>query len=178
MPDLQQSFLEMEEELADYPTMIYDGPFSDHIYQQQPRALEGQSHIPESFARNALTQLSRGERNPPRRRDGGSMPCYQFAGDSFTAAVSKQGGKVVYFLHSRPLGGSEAFPGANSRKRGRRHAGIGAREFAYRYYSLNNGVLAINYAAVQDGVILYRTSSKSASPWMTGSSSALTRTGI
>ena len=32
------------------------------------------------------------------------MPCYQFAGDSFTAAVSKQGGKVVYFLHSRPLG--------------------------------------------------------------------------
>lgn len=34
-----------------------------------------------------------------------------------------------------------------------RESGLG--EFAYRYYSLNNGVLAINYAAVQDGVILY-----------------------
>ena len=36
--------------------------------------------------------------------NGAPRIAYQFAGDSFTAAVSKQGGKVVYFLHSRPLG--------------------------------------------------------------------------
>lgn len=155
VPDLQQSFLEMEEELADYPTMIYDGPFSDHIYQQQPRALEGQSTFPESFARNALTQLSGVGEIRLAGETGGSMPCYQFAGDSFTAAVSKQGGKVVYFLHSRPLGEAKLSL-EQALERGdavMRESGLG--EFAYRYYSLNNGVLAINYAAVQDGVILY-----------------------
>ncbi len=155
VPDLQQSFLEMEEELADYPTMIYDGPFSDHIYQQKPRALEGLSDFPESFARDALEQLSGVSEIQYVGETQGNMPCYQFAGDSFTATVSKQGGKVVYFLNARPLGEAslsveDALAAGDAVMQ---ESGLG--DFAYRYYSLNNGVLAINYAAVQDGVILY-----------------------
>lgn len=145
----------MEEELADYPTMIYDGPFSDHIYQQTPRALDGQANFPESYALETLKELSGVKELQPTGETAGGMPCYQFAGDSFTATVSKQGGKVVYFLNSRQLGeaGLTVEQALEKGDTVMREAGLG--EFAYRYYSLNNGVLAINYAAVQDGTILY-----------------------
>ncbi len=154
-PGLQTGFLEMEEELADYPTMIYDGPFSDHIYQQTPRALDGQANFPESYALETLKELSGVKEVQPAGETSGGMPCYQFAGDSFTATVSKQGGKVVYFLNSRQLGeaGLTVKQALEKGDTVMREAGLG--EFAYRYYSLNNGVLAINYAAVQDGTILY-----------------------
>ena len=34
---LSKSFADTEQALADYPTLIYDGPFSDHINQKKSR---------------------------------------------------------------------------------------------------------------------------------------------
>lgn len=118
VPDLQQSFLEMEEELADYPTMIYDGPFSDHIYQQQPRALEGQSTFPESFARNALTQLSGVSEIRLAGETGGSMPCYQFAGETALRPPSPSRG-ARWSISSIPArSGKRSFPWSKLSKEG------------------------------------------------------------
>ena len=35
------NFKDTSDEFTDYPTLIYDGPFSDHIAQRQPAFLEG-----------------------------------------------------------------------------------------------------------------------------------------
>lgn len=152
---IQDGFQEMEDALTDYPTLIYDGPFSDHILQQQPKSLEGAKTVPAELAVESLSQLCKVADLQMVGESGGNLPCYQFAGDSLTGSVSIAGGKVTYFINSRTIGeatltveealemGEEAMRAAN----------LG--EFAYRYYSLNNGVLTINYAAVQDGVTLY-----------------------
>lgn len=152
---IQDGFLEMENELADYPTLIYDGPFSDHILQQKPKALEGANTVPEDLAVQNLSQLCKVANLQKAGESGGNLPCYQFAGDGLTGSVSMEGGKVTYFINSRTIGEAtltveEALAAGDEAMRA---ANLG--DFAYRYYSLNNGVLAINYAAVQDGVVLY-----------------------
>ena len=40
VPAINSGFREMNEGFTDYPTLIYDGPFSDHITQQKPVFLE------------------------------------------------------------------------------------------------------------------------------------------
>lgn len=152
---IQDSFQEMEDALTDYPTLIYDGPFSDHILQQQPKALEGAKTVPEDLAVENLVQLCKVSGLQKIGESGGNLPCYQFAGNNLTGNVSIAGGKVTYFINSRTIGEAtltveEALEMGDESMRA---ANLG--EFAYRYYSLNNGVLTINYAAVQDGIILY-----------------------
>ena len=43
---LSKSFADTEQALADYPTLIYDGPFSDHINQKNPAMLHGKAILP------------------------------------------------------------------------------------------------------------------------------------
>ena len=40
-PNVNSGFHDMVEGFEDYPTLIYDGPFSDHIQQQEPKLLKG-----------------------------------------------------------------------------------------------------------------------------------------
>ena len=42
---LSDSAEEMEESISDYPTLIYDGPFSDHINSTTPRMTQDQPEI-------------------------------------------------------------------------------------------------------------------------------------
>ena len=149
----QLTFGEVKEELdnqdlgSDFPTGI--------ILQQQPKALEGAKTIPEDLAVENLIQLCKVSGLQKIGESGGNLPCYQFAGNNLTGNVSIAGGKVTYFINSRTIGEAtltveEALEMGDESMRA---ANLG--EFAYRYYSLNNGILTINYAAVQDGIILY-----------------------
>ena len=42
---IDSAFGDAEQTITDYPTLIYDGPFSDHILNQSPKTLEGKSDI-------------------------------------------------------------------------------------------------------------------------------------
>ena len=50
MPAINSGFREMNEGFTDYPTLIYDGPFSDHITQQKPVFLEEAQAVSEETA--------------------------------------------------------------------------------------------------------------------------------
>ena len=47
------SFQEIEQECSELPTLIYDGPFSDHLADRTPRMLEGQPQVSREDARSA-----------------------------------------------------------------------------------------------------------------------------
>lgn len=50
VPAINSGFREMNEGFTDYPTLIYDGPFSDHITQQKPVFLEEAQAVSEETA--------------------------------------------------------------------------------------------------------------------------------
>lgn len=154
-PDIASGFREIEEGFTDYPTMIYDGPFSDHIQQQEPKLLKGKSQVSADRAlqiAGSLTGVS------DLRHTGdtkGNLPCYEFSNESVRVTVTKTGGILDYYLDSRPVGEPKISNEDAVKLAQKVLTDRGMTGYKYRYFSTNNGVLTVNFAATQDGVILY-----------------------
>jgi len=146
---------------TDYPTLLYDGPFSDGRTDGEFKALAGLGAVDEATARQALvafvgrqaTQVSfTGESEIP-------VGCYEYAlqvgGYRISAGVTKAGGEVLYMLCDSAAGeavlsDSQAVDAARAFLLSR---GYGEMELSYS--SRFEGILTANFAAVQDGVVLY-----------------------
>lgn len=145
---------------AEYPTLLYDGPFSDGIVGDDFKALAGLPDVTAEEAQQSLTaflgsvtEISlTGEATVP-------VDCYEFSltanGYSLSAGVTKQGGKVLYVLSNADVaeGGFTVGQLLDAGEAFLLSRGFGSMEMSY--YSLYDGILTVNYAAVQNGVILY-----------------------
>lgn len=149
--------------VSDYPTLIYDGPFSDSTEKAQPRGLGSLPCDLDTARRTALSYI-RGGSLTDAGEQGGAMAAYLFTGadpdgKSVEIAVTKQGGRVLWMM--TPVeGAEEGVPQEQITAQYRQSAqnylsarGYGDMEATYaQYYS---GVAVLNFAAVQEGVILY-----------------------
>lgn len=150
------------ESAVEYPTLLYDGPFSDGAKGNDFRALEGMREVSRDEAQALLTEFI-GAQNVERisfeSESVIGTECYEFSltanGHDMSAAVTKQGGQVLYMLSSGEVGEkmlseAECFAVAESFLLSR---GFGDMEISY--FSTYGGVMTINFAATQNDVILY-----------------------
>ena len=155
------SFRLIEREFPEVPSLIYDGPFSEHLTGMAPRALEGLEEVDEAEARNiAAGYLAVGRaRVYPTGEIGGELPCYGFAangeGGTVTVAVTKQGGKVLSLLSSRPVGVAtvRAEDAVETAKRFLQKAGY--TDMAETYHMTQGNILTANFAYRQGEVLCY-----------------------
>ena len=155
VPTVDNGFRDIEEGFTNYPTMIYDGPFSDNIEQQTSKFLSGKPDVTAEQAMQTAVDVSGSSALQYAGDTDGNLPCYNFTADNLSISITKTGGYVNYMLNSRQVGeptmsNDDAINTALKALENRGMTG-----FAYRYYSLNNGVLTVNFAATQDGVVLY-----------------------
>lgn len=145
--------------IVEYPTMLYDGPFSDGAKGNDFAALEGLREVSQEEAAAIIREFIGAQEVIPDGESVPGTPCYEFTAVSgehrLSAAVTKQGGKVLYVLSVSEVGearltDAECFRAAESFLLSR---GFGDMEISY--YSRYGGVMTINYAATQNGVILY-----------------------
>lgn len=154
-PSVNSGFLEMEEGFSEYPSLIYDGPFSDHIAQQQPRWLEGKTEIDAGEALSIAKQFTGDNALQQDGEEAGTMPSYCFSGDGITAAVTKAGGYISYFLNSRTIA-QESISQEDAVEKARaflEERGIAPMKESYYYNS--TGVCTVNFAYMQGDVICY-----------------------
>lgn len=147
---------------VEYPTLLYDGPFSDGAKGADFRALDGLREVSAEEAESLLREFAGAESVSAITLDGESTlgtACYEFSltsnGHELSAAVTKQGGQVLYMLSysevdTPVLSDAECFRIAQSFLLSR---GYGSMEISY--FSRYGGVMTINFAATQNGVILY-----------------------
>ena len=165
MPDINSGFHEMEEGFADYPTLIYDGPFSDHIQQQKPKYLAGKAAVSQSQALLSARKATGTESLAYAGNSSGNLPCYLFTGGGeggtalLSVSVSQAGGVVETFTNARPVGEPVLTVEEGLEKAQAALAGRGLGEFVFRYYSLADGILTVNFAAAAEyggqEVVLY-----------------------
>ncbi|MCD7741180.1 MAG: germination protein YpeB [Ruminococcus sp.] len=98
-------FSELEKGYENYPTLIYDGPFSDHIMEKEPSMTKDAEQISESKAlerASMILNISSNDLCSVTEREG-NLPCYIFTDENeeISCAVTMQGGYVSYFLKSR-----------------------------------------------------------------------------
>ena len=155
------AFQTVEADFPEVPTLIYDGPFSEHLSSRSPKMLEGLPQVTQAEARRAAAAFTglRGDIFTLASDGAGSLPAWGFSalvdGGERYVEITKQGGQVLQMLSSRPVG--EA---ALSRKEGVAAAAAFLEEHGYRdmapsYFLEGDGILTVHFAAVQDGVYCY-----------------------
>ena len=104
------AFQTVEADFPQVPTLIYDGPFSEHLSGRTPQMLEGLPQVTEEEARRAAAAFA-GLRAEvfTRTSDGeGELPAWGFSaladGGELYVEITKQGGQVLQMLSSRPVG--------------------------------------------------------------------------
>ena len=162
LPTVGDSMRLIEKEFPELPSLIYDGPFSNHLSDRRPRMLEGGEEIDENEGRDIAAGFLRigHTRVYPAGESSGELPCIYYQaersnGDTVSVAVTKQGGRILSMLSSHSPG--EAVIDIEE---GRRIAADFLRSRGYRdmeesYHMLQGGVLTVNFAYVQDDVTCY-----------------------
>ena len=155
IPGVADGFREMEEGFEDYPTLIYDGPFSDHILQQKAKFLEGRETVDIETALAEAKRVTGCDSLAAAGETAGNLPCYIFSAENWDVRITKAGGFAAAYSCSRPLG-EASFTVAQALARGEEALrALGWGNFTRRYHSLNNGVLTINFARLDDGAVCY-----------------------
>lgn len=152
-----QGFDDTEQAMTDLPTLIYDGPFSDHLTQGEPKLLKNLEKISKEKALEIAKNICISEKDNLMfsHEDDGDIPCYVFKSENCSVAITKQGGKPCYMLSSEFSGEtkikySEAIRNAESFLKK-----IGYTDLKESYYFTDDGICTINFAAVKDGIIMY-----------------------
>lgn len=150
MEDAQQS-------LSDYPTLIYDGPFSDHIMSAQPKMTSGAKEISKENALDAAAAFLGCDKKEISflSEESGNVPAYCFSYNNKTVAVTKNGGYVIYMLDSSFAGEAKLKTADALKKASEFLSSHGYADMKESYYSTSDGVCTVNYAYKKDGVIYY-----------------------
>ena len=146
-----------EQEINDYPKLIFDGPFSDHILSKQSELLRAAQEITLEEARERAAAFL-GVSAEKVINDGeseGTVAAYNFTVRDMSIAVSKRGGLPVYML-------SSAFAGEEkiSVEKARQTAANFLRDKGFpdmtdSYYFISDGICTLNFAYSKDGVVCY-----------------------
>lgn len=154
-------FQTIEADFPEVPTLIYDGPFSEHIAGRVSAVLEGLEPLDAGIAKraaadflgldtHALDLVSTGE---------GSLPTYGFSaqtdGGVLYLEVSQAGGRPVELLSSRIPGEPVLSAQEATDKAGEFLTDHGYHDMAPTYSMAQGGALTVNFAATQDGAVCY-----------------------
>lgn len=157
--DFETAISDAEQALVDYPTLIYDGPFSDHILQKEPEMTKGKEEISEAAATEAAANFSgiAIEKLKREEDENGTLASYTFSSeeDGVVISITKRGGYLSYMLGSSYAGVSK-LSAEEAIERGLEYLkSHGINNMKESYYSINDGICTVNYAYVQNGVICY-----------------------
>lgn len=152
----------IEQEFPEVPALVYDGPFSEHLRSASPRALEGLAEVTSEQARAAAAAFL-GVAKPQVRLTGeteGDLPCYTLAADDAGGAtayvsVTKQGGKILAMLSSRPVGSTRVSAEQAVAAARDKLAACGFAGMEETYYMIQGGILTANFAYRQGEVLCY-----------------------
>jgi len=163
-----RNFQTVEEHMKGMPTLIYDGPFSDHLEKSEPKGLTGGKITADQARQKALEFIDR--HHPPENyvveRVGTNKgkirayhvdiasrrPAFQ---EKAAVAVSETGGHVLWYTNARNLS-KQALPVEQAREKAKEFLiRRGYRDMLPTYYEHGGGVAIFNFAATQNGIILY-----------------------
>ena len=147
----------IEEEFPEIPSLIYDGPFSEHIKDSRPKLLESEPLVSEEEARKAAAEFLGVDEDELESMglSEGIIPCYYFSCGEMTVEVTERGGVVMNFISSYAPGEANMTAADASAIAASFLAERGYDGMSESYHMIRGGVCTINYAYEQDGVLIY-----------------------
>lgn len=155
------SYESVESDFPELPTLIYDGPFSEHLQSREAAMLKDEDTLTMEEAREKAADLLEleAEALSDGREVNGELPCYAFActqdGEDCTISVTKQGGYLLSLSSQRAVGAETLTAEEEVEKAQAFLAAHGMDDMAESYYIDRGNRLTVNFAAQQDDVICY-----------------------
>ena len=154
---LSDSLTAIDDELSDYPTLIYDGPYSDHILEKEPTMIKDAKAVSENEALIVAAKVSKCDKTT-LEFDGfveGNIPFYRFRNNTTTVNVSKNGGFAVSMRKNAESKGTSLSYEQALEKAKRYLNFIGMKGFTETYYFTSEGVCVINFAFLDGETVCY-----------------------
>ena len=140
--------------------MIYDGPFSQHIENQQSQMLANEPEITGEEARKRVEEfLGTSGLELSGESENTAIDCYIFSKDEqsghISISITKKGGYVLYFLKNRTVEREEYDLSSATEIALSYLERHGFENMVSSYFEKKNGIATINFAASQDGTVCY-----------------------
>lgn len=143
--------------MTDYPTLVYDGPFSDNIDTKKSALIENLPEISKEEAQKKAAEFLNASETELYflSECNGNIDCYSFYNADLTISVTKKGGIVTYMIYSRfadesTLTYEEAIKAATLFLNQR-----GYKNVKESYYAVADGIMTINFAFYENGITYY-----------------------
>ena len=160
--DILADLENIEKSFDEYPSLIYDGPFSEHIENQQSEMINSSEEISQQEAqKNAEKFLGLPDNSLvfSGMTENTAIDAYNFCADTNSGrtfvSVTKRGGYILYFLTSVTVGEEniDVFAAEKNAENFLKEHGYG--NMVSSYYQKDNGIATMNFAYSQDGTVCY-----------------------
>lgn len=147
----------VNDEFPEYASLIYDGPYSDHISQRKPKALEGQQAISGEQALEIAAKVMKKQASELTfdYESAGQIPCYGFSAGTVTASLTKQGGFLLSYSDTREIGEAKLTDRQAIEKAQDFLRALGLPEMQASYHTTYETILTINFHSYENGVLSY-----------------------
>lgn len=155
------AFQDIESEFPEMPTLIYDGPFSQHLEGRTPAMLDGRQEVSQEEALNAAASFTglKPDIFQLLSTVEGDIPSYLFSaavdGGTLTVEVTRAGGLVMNLFNSRTIG-SPTLSAEDGVALARTYLEErGYADMQESYYLDQGNILTVNFAFRQGDVLCY-----------------------
>ena len=156
-------FSNLEENFHEYSGLIYDGAFSEHLTGSEKKALTGEDIDEETAKQNVIKFI--GEDNVKEIENMGysenaTIPEYNFSiktisEDNISISISKKGGHIIYMNSNRNVN-AEVISQEEANQKGKEFLNNhGFKNMKETYYLKRDGIVTINYAYMEQDVVIY-----------------------
>lgn len=161
--DISNSISEVGKTFQNYEGLIYDGAFSDHLLSSEPKFLS-QKEISEDDAKKYIEEVilndEKIEKIEFKGESNGKIELYNFdvtldSKQKRTISITKNDCKLYLMIGDKKVK-EQNINVDEAKKRGMEFLNkLGIDNMIETYYQKTENMIVINYAATQDGVILY-----------------------
>ena len=157
--EFDNSFLSISESFADYPSLIYDGPFADSVQNKTPRQTSNAQQCTPQQAKKAIAKFAGLDEETVKYKETrqGILPVYVFEGENFYGTVTVNGCYIceMYFTDNNKTGNKnisyeEAIELSQQFFEERE-----IHNMEENYYALQNGIFTVNFAYKENQTTCY-----------------------
>jgi len=154
---LSNGFSESAKAFESFPSLLYDGPFSDQVLNKESELLKAADTKSRRDCQSIVSgALEENENRIYYDSDSkGKLPCYTFKSGRFTVLVTKQGGYIKSILYSGKVNESNISEKNACELAQKFLKRIGYYDMKQSYYSVNENVCTVNFAYAKNNVYCY-----------------------
>lgn len=154
---LTNSFDSSSKTFEDFPTLLYDGPYSDQVLNRNSALVKNSDVYTKEQCSNIAARALGTTKNKLtfETDDQSRIPCYTFKCGRYTVLVTKQGGYVKEILYSGVINNSNISKSNACNLAEQYLKKLGYDNMKVSYYSSSNNVCTINCVYVSNSIWYY-----------------------